>query len=205
MIEDFDQRIWALLSGRLSDAAVRHRDLGDAGNESQEIKNVARILNDEFIPRVIGVLKKLGVDEITSEEIAKEAVDKAVNAYNPGRAKFLTFVTKIALNIRIDRYRRGLLPNLNLQSLKDDIPTSQEVFDDPSEAADHPEESEFVKRVRSVLSLLSQEDRILIQFDIQEMPKESYMQLYGIGKTAYRQRKSRAYARLRDLYKRKYP
>ncbi|HEV8538103.1 MAG TPA: hypothetical protein VGR15_04175, partial [Bacteroidota bacterium] len=83
-----DERIWALLSGRVSDPG--------------EIREIARRLNDEFMPRVMGVLKKIGVDETTSEDIAKEAIDKAVNTYNPGIAKFLTFVTRIALNIRID-------------------------------------------------------------------------------------------------------
>ncbi|HAL56424.1 MAG TPA: hypothetical protein DCP63_08115 [Bacteroidetes bacterium] len=67
------------------------------------------------------------------------------------------------------------------------------------------EESDFVNRVRTIFPLLSQEDRILIQFDIQGVPKESYIQLYGISETAYRQRKSRAYARLRGLYNREHP
>lgn len=182
----FDQRIWALLSGQLRDP--------------NEIKEVAQILNDEFIPRVIGVLKKYGVDETTGEGIAKEAVDKAAKTYQPGRAKFLTFVTRIALNIRVDKYRQGLLPSQTPQSLDDDALKLQEVLSDSPSMVDSPEESEFMKKVNSVAPLLSQEDRILIQLDIQGVPKESYMQFYGISETAYRQRKSRAYEKLRDLY-----
>lgn len=180
----FDQKIWALLSGRLQDP--------------KEIKEVAQILCNEFIPRVIGVLWKLGVDETTAEEIAMEAVYRAANTYQPGRAKFLTFVTKIALNIRIDKYRQGLLPSQAVQPLDDalrpEIPRELHMSDGPDKI------SEFIKKVNSVAPLLSQEDRILIQFDIQGVPKESYMQIYNISDAAYRQRKTRAYERLRDLY-----
>ncbi|MBM4168430.1 MAG: sigma-70 family RNA polymerase sigma factor [Ignavibacteria bacterium] len=189
MIEDHNQRIWALLSGYLQDP--------------QEIKRIARVLNDDFIPRVIGVLKKFGVDEVTGEDIAKEALDKAARAYEPGRAKFITFVTGIALNIRIDRYRRGLLQPAQMQSLGSDTPVH--VFEDASVIDDPPEDSEFVKRVRTIFPLLSQEDRILIQLDIQGVSKESYMELFGIGEQAYRQRKSRAYRRLKMMYGKEFP
>lgn len=185
----FDKRIWALLSGQLPDP--------------KEIKEVAQVLNDEFIPRVIGVLKKYGVDEITGEEIAKEAVDKAARTYQPGRAKFLTFVTRIALNIRVDKYRQGLLPSHIPLSLDDEALKLQEVLSDSPSSQDPNEGSEFIRTVNSVAPILSQEDRILIQFDIQGVPKESYMELYGITGSAYRQRKSRAYERLRELMKNK--
>lgn len=182
----FDRKIWALLSGYLHDP--------------EEVKEVAQVLNDEFVPRVMGVLKKCGVDETTCEEIAKEAVDKAAKAYQPGRAKFLTFVTKIALNIRIDRYRQGLLPSQTPHSLDDDTLKLQETLADSPGTVDPPGKSKFIRDVNSVVPLLSQEDRILIQFDIQDVPSESYKQLYGLSETAYRKRKSRAYERLRDLY-----
>jgi DNA-directed RNA polymerase specialized sigma24 family protein len=182
----FDKRIWALLSGQLRDA--------------KEIKGIAQVLNDEFIPRVIGVLRNLGVDQTTAEEIAMEAIYRAANTYQPGRAKFLTFVTRIALNVRIDKFRQGLLPSQSFQSLDQEALRLAEAPNEPPMSDGPNETSEFIKKVNSVAPLLSQEDRILIQFDIQGVPKESYMQRYNISDAAYRQRKTRAYERLRDLY-----
>lgn len=181
----FDKRIWALLSGQLRDP--------------KEIKEVAQVLNTEFVPRVIGVLKIYGVDEITGEEIAKEAIDKGVKTYRPGKAKFLTFVTRIALNLRIDRYRQGSLPNQTPLSLDDEDLKLQDVLSAPPDSLDPPEVSKFMRLVNSVAPMLSQEDRNLIQYDIQGVPKESYMTFYRLTDSAYRQRKLRAYERLRRL------
>jgi len=186
----FDKKIWGLLCGQLRDR--------------EEIKKVAQVLNDEFIPKVMGVLRKLGVDEITAEGITKEAVDKAANSYQPGKAKFLTFVTRIALNIRIDRYRQGLSPAQPSKSFDEDTVRMSESMTTLPVDPDPPMRSEFMKKVDLVAPLLSQESRILIQFDIQGVPKESYMKLYSISESAYRQRKLRAYERLRDLYNEKH-
>lgn len=183
----FDQKIWALLSGQLRDP--------------KELKEAAQVLNTEFMPRVIGVLKKQGVDEITAEGIAKEAIDKAVKTYRPGKAKFLTFVTRIALNLRIDKYRQGHIPGQTPLSLDDEELKLQDVLSDLPETLDPPELSKFMRLVNSVVPKLLQEDRILIQYDIQGVPKESYMILYRLTDSAYRQRKSRAYERLRALIK----
>ena len=186
-----DQKIWGLLSGQLQDR--------------KEIGQVAQILNDQFIPRVMGVLKRLGVDEITAEGIAKEAVDKAIKTFRPGKAKFLTFVTKIALHIRIDRFRRGLLPALALYSIDDESLELQERLSNseiPAIEDDRPERSEFMRKIDSVMHLMTQEDRLLIQLDIQSVPKESYMEIFDISEGTYRQRKSRAYHRLRELFDR---
>ena len=148
------------------------------------------------------MLKKIGVDEITAEEIAKEAVDRAVRAFRPGIAKFLTFTTRIALNIRIDRLRKGSLLTQRPEALDDNLLRPQGLVTNseiPITEDDIGERSEFMKKIDSVIHLISQEDRVLIQFDIQDVPKESYMQIFNISKEAYRQRKSRAYHKLQEL------
>lgn len=182
-----DRRIGELYRGELDDPV--------------EVKEIARVLHDHIMPRIIGVLVRFGTEMIAAEEIAKEAVDKAVPSYQYGKASFTTYATKIALNIRADRYRRGLLSPSSMQRLSEDL---VDVDPDVPGMEEGSSESKLIRELNPLLRFLSQEDRILIQLDIQDVPKESFMEIYGVGEAAYRQRKSRAYRRLRALYRKHY-
>jgi DNA-directed RNA polymerase specialized sigma24 family protein len=193
MMRDEDptgRRILALFRGELVDPAGA--------------KEAARLLNDDVIPRIIGVLTKLRTERIAAEEIAKEAVDKAVLSYAPGKARFSTYATRIALNIRVDRYRRGLLSPLSMQGLGEAALVQNTDPADPVEIDEASAESRFVRELNPLISLLSLEDRILIRLDLQGAPRESFMEIAAVGEGAYRQRKSRAYRRLQALYRKRH-
>jgi DNA-directed RNA polymerase specialized sigma24 family protein len=184
----FDAKVWALLSKQPLSC--------------EEANEAARILYEHFIPKIMGVLHKAGSDVISAEDITKEAIDRAIKTYRKGQAKFLTYVTRIALNIQYDRYRKGLVPEHGLQPLED-VKQSDEnlsVSDPPFELEDgRVEKSKMIRMIELVFRKLSEEYQVLIRFDIQDVPKEFYMELYGINDTLYRQRKRRAYNKLRSL------
>lgn len=183
----FDEKVWALLSKQ--------------SLSREELEGAVHILYEHFILKIMGVLVKAGSDEISAEDITKEAIERAIKSYKKGKAKFVTYTTKIALNILFEKYRKGLLPPRRTKQIEEETTTPANIaHSDVYEVEDDPvEKSEFIKKVETVFHLLPREDQVLINFDINGVPKESYMGLYGVSDALYRQRKLRAYNKLRSL------
>ncbi|HLX12148.1 MAG TPA: sigma-70 family RNA polymerase sigma factor [Bacteroidota bacterium] len=188
---DLENKVWDLLANQTT-----------SRNAARE---AAKILHEYVIPKMMGLLVKRGADRITAEEVCKEAVDRAITLirrFDPKKAKLSTWMTRIALNIFRDKYRKHLIPASRVESLNEfpeqergDVPTSGEsiIEDDPQE------ESAFIGLVRKVFPSLSKEEQDLVNYFIQDLPKEKYMESYSISDDLYRQRKLRTFEKLRLL------
>lgn len=187
----FEEKALALLSSQSLDR--------------EETREAAKVLNEHIIPKMMGVLKKLGADITTAEEVAKQAVDKVtkmITKFDPSRARLSTWMTKIAINLLNEKRRKGLIPLTQPISLESTHPSLEhEFYNTQIESIENNplEESEFVRKIKSVLHLLSVEERTIISFELNCVPKEFYMKAYSISDDAYRQRKSRTYKKVRDM------
>ncbi|HNH34007.1 MAG TPA: sigma-70 family RNA polymerase sigma factor [bacterium] len=178
----------------LSDIKV-FRLLSQQSLSTAEAKLAADILYKEFIPKIIGVLVKSGAERILAEDMAKTAVYKAIvciKTYNPTKAKLITWVTKIAINLFFDKCRAGR--NIDTYSLNNSTIADEPVPDDEKG------EPKQMEKLKDCVQKLSKDDQLLIQYELYRT-KNEFLEEFHITDDTYRTRKSRALQQLRLLVK----
>lgn len=89
-------------------------------------------------------------EDVTSAVFVKVVAN--IDKFDPSKASFGTWVTRIAHNVIVDRYRT-LKPVVSLESI---------VANEPSSEDDYPVLDDRQERVAKLLSYLSEEDRELV-------------------------------------------
>lgn len=116
----------------------------------------ARELVDRHLPRMMSLARRVLGNQADAEEVAQEVflrVWKQAPAWKPGRAKFETWMHRVALNLCYDRLRK------KREVTGDDVP---EVPDESASPARALHQRELAERVNEALQCLPERQRAAI-------------------------------------------
>lgn len=108
--------------------------------------NFQRVYNYAFY----SLLNSAEAEDVTSAVFVKVVAN--IDKYDPSRASFGTWVTRIAHNVLVD-YHRTRKPTVSLENV---------VVDEPAVEDDYPVLDDQQQRVAKLLACLSEQDRELI-------------------------------------------
>lgn len=90
-------------------------------------ESLARLLHSIY-PRVSGYILKLTLQKDLTADIVQTAMEQAIKrfeSYREEKSAFVTWVTKIAVNILIDHYRKCKRETIALERYGSDIPKEE--------------------------------------------------------------------------------
>jgi RNA polymerase sigma-70 factor (ECF subfamily) len=101
--------------GRPTDKAVRRAPVADpdarlVARIAKGDQDAARRLVERRLDRILAVGRRMLGDEAEAEDVAQEVflrVWRTAGSWEPGRAKFETWMHRVAINLCYDRLRRG--------------------------------------------------------------------------------------------------
>ena len=141
-------------------AAIVRPERWRSGGKGQQSPDLEALYRDSF-QKVYNYVYYRLLDAALAEDLTSIAFTKAVenfDRYDPSKAKFSTWVTRIAHNAIVDYYRTR-----KTTSSLDDLGAHEPACED-----DYPELDEHAKEVARLLAYISDEDRELVYLKYSE-------------------------------------
>ena len=164
----------------------------DAAPEERDAQEFERLYRESY-PKVCGYVRRRMGDDAATEDVVAEAyllAARSFHRFDPQRALFSTWVTRIAINYMVSYYRR----ERQLVSLED-MHESVVSWEDEFDVAD---DRELVSRLFSVLDERSQ--RLVIMKYHDGMRNIDIAQELGMNPSTVSTALSRAVAKMREAY-----
>lgn len=161
------------------------------------------ILMRRYNQRLYRVARAIVADDAEAEDVMQEAYVRAYTHLDQfaGRARFATWLTRIAVHEALARARRGR----RLVHLEDLSPRKEDAMINPSAAERGPEQQAIQRDLRNVLeaavSALPESFRsVLVMRDVEGLSTAETAECLGISQALVKTRLHRAHAALkRDL------
>jgi len=116
----------------------------------------ARELVDRHLPRMVGLARRVLGNQADAEEVAQEVflrVWKQAPKWKPGKAKFETWMHRVALNLCYDRLRK------KREVTGEDLP---EAIDDGANPGEALHQKELAARINEALQALPDRQRVAV-------------------------------------------
>ncbi len=156
-------------------------------------QSAARLLTERHLGRVLALATRMLRDTAEAEDVAQEAMMRAwrnAAKWEPGRAKFSTWLHKVALNLCYDRLRKRKSASL------DDV---AEPVDDRASAQDGLEADERLTVLKGAIAALPERQRAAIQLrHFEERGNDETAEILGVSVEAVESLLSRGRRALRD-------
>jgi len=156
-------------------------------------QSAARLLTERHLGRVLALATRMLRDTAEAEDVAQEAMMRAwrnASKWEPGRAKFSTWLHKVALNLCYDRLRKRRSASL------DDV---AEPVDDRASAQDGMEADERLTVLKDAMEALPERQRAAIQLrHFEERGNDETAEILGVSIEAVESLLSRGRRALRD-------
>lgn len=156
-------------------------------------QSAARLLTERHLGRVLALATRMLRDTAEAEDVAQEAMMRAwrnAAKWEPGRAKFSTWLHKVALNLCYDRLRKRRSSSL------EDV---AEPVDDRASAQDGIEAEERLAMLKTALQALPERQRAAIQLrHFEERGNDETAEILGVSIEAVESLLSRGRRALRD-------
>ncbi len=156
-------------------------------------QSAARLLSERHLGRVLALATRMLRDTAEAEDVAQEAMMRAwrnAAKWEPGRAKFSTWLHKVALNLCYDRLRKRKSSSL------DEV---AEPVDDRASAQDGMEADERLSTLKSAIAALPERQRAAIQLrHFEERGNDETAEILGVSVEAVESLLSRGRRALRD-------
>lgn len=156
-------------------------------------QSAARLLTERHLGRVLALATRMLRDTAEAEDVAQEALMRAwrnASKWEPGRAKFSTWLHKVALNLCYDRLRKRKSSSL------DEV---AEPVDDRASAQDGMEADERLSVLKSAIAALPERQRAAIQLrHFEERGNDETAEILGVSVEAVESLLSRGRRALRD-------
>ncbi len=156
-------------------------------------QSAARILTERHLGRVLALATRMLRDTAEAEDVAQEALMRAwrnASKWEPGRAKFSTWLHKVALNLCYDRLRKRKSSSL------DEV---AEPVDDRASAQDGMEADERLSVLKGAIADLPERQRAAIQLrHFEERGNDETAEILGVSVEAVESLLSRGRRALRD-------
>jgi len=183
-------------AGTDSQLAVEDPDTELIARIGRQDAEACRLLVDRHLPRMVALARRLLGNQADAEDVAQEVFMKVwLNAskWEPGRAKFETWLHRVALNLCYDRLRK-----------KQPIPVENipEIEDDRANAFDLHHQSDVTRRVREAIDQLPERQKAAIVLNHhQGMSNIQTAEILEISVEAVESLLSRGRRKLRELLK----
>lgn len=156
-------------------------------------QSAARLLTERHLGRVLALATRMLRDTTEAEDVAQEAMMRAwrnASKWEPGRAKFSTWLHKVALNLCYDRLRKRKSTSL------DEV---AEPIDDRASAQDGLEAVERLAVLKTAMDALPERQRAAIQLrHFEERGNDETAEILGVSIEAVESLLSRGRRALRD-------
>lgn len=156
-------------------------------------QSAARLLTERHLGRVLALATRMLRDTAEAEDVAQEAMMRAwrnAPKWEPGRAKFSTWLHKVALNLCYDRLRKRKSAAL------DDV---AEPVDDRASAQEGLEADERLMMLKNAIAALPERQRAAIQLrHFEERGNDETAEILGVSVEAVESLLSRGRRALRD-------
>jgi RNA polymerase sigma-70 factor (ECF subfamily) len=150
-------------------------------------KRAAAELVRRHLPKMVGLGRRMLGDAAEAEDVAQEVflrVWKHAAAWKPGQAKFETWMHRVAMNLCLDRLRRGVR---NAGEVSPEIPDAQ------ASATRSLDDMQRRERVRDALQVLPERQRAaLVLCYYQERTNIEAAEILGVSVDALESLLSRA-------------
>jgi RNA polymerase sigma-70 factor (ECF subfamily) len=156
-------------------------------------QSAARILTERHIGRVLALATRMLRDTAEAEDVAQETMLRAwrnAAKWEPGKAKFSTWLHKVALNLCYDRLRKRKSSSL------DEV---AEPIDDRASAQQGMEADERLTLLKDAMEALPERQRAAIQMrHFEERGNDETAEILGVTVEAVESLLSRGRRALRD-------
>ncbi len=156
-------------------------------------QSAARLLTERHLGRVLALATRMLRDTAEAEDVAQEALMRAwrnAAKWEPGRAKFSTWLHKVALNLCYDRLRKRRSASL------DDV---AEPADDRASAQEGLEADERLAALKGAIETLPERQRAAIQLrHFEERGNDETAEILGVSVEAVESLLARGRRALRD-------
>jgi len=156
-------------------------------------QSAARLLTERHLGRVLALATRMLRDTAEAEDVAQEAMMRAwrnAPKWEPGRAKFSTWLHKVALNLCYDRLRKRKSASL------DEV---AEPVDDRASAQEEMEADERLTLLKDAIESLPERQRAAIQLrHFEERGNDETAEILGVSIEAVESLLSRGRRALRD-------
>jgi len=156
-------------------------------------QSAARLLTERHLGRVLALATRMLRDTAEAEDVAQEALLRAwrnAAKWEPGRAKFSTWLHKVALNLCYDRLRKRKSASL------DEV---AEPVDDRASVQQDMEASERLAVLQTAIAALPERQRAAIQLrHFEERGNDETAEILGVSVEAVESLLSRGRRALRD-------
>lgn len=156
-------------------------------------QSAARLLTERHLGRVLALATRMLRDTTEAEDVAQEAMMRAwrnAPKWEPGRAKFSTWLHKVALNLCYDRLRKRKSAAL------DDV---AEPVDERASAQEGLEADERLMVLKDAIAALPERQRAAIQLrHFEERGNDETAEILGVSVEAVESLLSRGRRALRD-------
>ena len=178
----------------MRDVTDGHRVIRMGDSQARDAHEFSRLYRESY-PMVYGYVRRRMECDAAAEDIVSEAyllAARSFNRYDPMRAKFSTWVTRIAINCMASHYRRERVH----QPLEDIPERLISVEDEPS----LNDEQELVERL---LGVLNDNERTVVLMKYRDGKRNvSIADELGMNPSTVSTVLSRALAKMRDAYER---
>ncbi len=137
-------------------AAINDPDTDLVAAVAANQPGAARELVDRHLPRMIGLARRVLGNQADAEEVAQEVflrVWKQAPTWQPGKARFTTWMHRVALNLCYDRLRK------KREVIGEDMPEPVDEAPNPGEAL---HQKQVAARVNDALQMLPERQRVAI-------------------------------------------
>lgn len=168
------------------------RSIRGVTSASRDAREFTRLYRESY-PKVYGYVRRRMEGDSATEDVVAEAyllAARSFHQFDPKRALFSTWVTRIAINCMVSHYRRER-PLVSLDELHE--PSTS--WDDESEAAD---DRELVDRLLGVLDERSK--RLILMKYRDGLRNVDIANELGMNPSTVSTALSRAVARMREAY-----
>ena len=173
------------IGGEDDDALILRFAAGD--------QSAARLLSERHLGRVLALATRMLRDTAEAEDVAQEAMLRAwrnAGKWEPGRAKFSTWLHRVALNLCYDRLRKRRSASL------DEV---AEPVDERITAHEGMEADEKLTMLKDAISALPERQRAAIQLrHFEERGNDETAEILGVSVEAVESLLARGRRALRD-------